>query len=377
MRYRKLGKTNEDVSILGFGCMRFPEIDGRIDEEKTITMLRYAIDNGLNYIDTAYPYHNGQSEVVVGKALKNGYREKVKLATKLPSWLIKNRDDMDRVIKEQLEKLETDYIDFYLIHNLNKNDYKRLKENGLFDFIKKIKKEKLVRYVGFSFHDTFDVFKEIVDDYDWDFAQIQYNYIDEDYQAGNEGLLYARNKGLGIVIMEPLRGGSLVNNLSPEIKVIIRDSKIEKAAPMWAFKFLYNKDEIDVVLSGMSTIEQVIDNLKIADNEGIPNSMTSEEEETLNKLKVEFKSKIKVNCTGCKYCIPCPVGVDIPKCFELLNNSSMFNDIETPKSKYNAFVVSENAQASNCVKCGACEKKCPQHIKIREKLEEVVNTLEN
>ncbi len=224
MRYRKLGKTNEYVSILGFGCMRFPEIDGRIEEEKTITMLRYAIDNGLNYIDTAYPYHNGQSEVVVGKALNNGYRGKVKLATKLPSWLIKNREDMDRVIKEQLEKLETDYIDFYLIHNLNKDDYKRLKENGLFDFIKKIKKEKLVRYVGFSFHDTFDVFKEIVDDYDWDFAQIQHNYIDEDYQAGNEGLLYARNKGLGIIIMEPLRGGSLVNNLSPEIKAIIRDS---------------------------------------------------------------------------------------------------------------------------------------------------------
>ena len=298
--------------------------------------------------------------------LENGYR-------------IYNDDDFKKAMQIQLLKnldFSINEIKDVLTNISNENDLQDYLLEKKLMIEKKIKKEKLVRYVGFSFHDTFDVFKEIVDDYDWDFAQIQHNYIDEDYQAGNEGLLYARNKGLGIIIMEPLRGGSLVNNLSPEIKAIIRDSKIEKTAPMWAFKFLYNKDEIDVVLSGMSTIEQVIDNLKIADNEGIPNSMTSEEEETLNKLKVEFKSKIKVNCTGCKYCIPCPVGVDIPKCFELLNNSSMFNDIETPKSKYNAFVVSENAQASNCVKCGACEKKCPQHIRIREKLEEVVNTLE-
>lgn len=376
MRYRKLGKTNEEVSILGFGCMRFPEIDGKIDEDKTIPMIRYAIDNGLTYIDTAYPYHNGQSEIIVGKALKDGYREKVKLATKLPSWLVKTKEDMDRFIYEQLEKLQTEYIDFYLIHNLNKDDYRKLKENGLFDFIKKIKEEKLVKYVGFSFHDTLDVFKEIIDDYEWDFTQIQHNYIDEEYQAGNEGLAYARNKGLGIVIMEPLRGGALVNNLSESINNIIEGSSVRKTAPEWAFKFLYNKDEIDVVLSGMSTIEQVIDNLRIADNEGISNSMDREEEETLNKLKDEFKSKIKVNCTGCKYCVPCPAGVNIPTCFEMLNNSSMFNDIETAKNKYNAFVISEDGQGSKCIKCGACEKKCPQHIKIREKLEEVVSILE-
>lgn len=376
MRYRKLGKTNEEVSILGFGCMRFPEIDGKIDEDKTIPMIRYAVDNGLTYIDTAYPYHNGQSEIIVGKALKDGYREKVKLATKLPSWLVKSREDMDRFIYEQLEKLETEYIDFYLIHNLNKDDYRKLKENGLFDFIKKIKEEKLVKYVGFSFHDTLDVFKEIIDDYEWDFTQIQHNYIDEEYQAGNEGLAYARNKGLGIVIMEPLRGGALVNNLSESINNIIEGSSVRKTAPEWAFKFLYNKEEIDVVLSGMSTMEQVIDNLRIADIEGIPNSMNKDEEETLNKLKDEFKSKIKVNCTGCKYCVPCPVGVNIPTCFEILNNSSMFNDIETAKNKYNAFVISEDGQGSKCIKCGACEKKCPQHIKIREKLEEVVSILE-
>ena len=374
MKYRKLGKTNEEVSILGFGCMRFPQKDGKIDEDKSLEMIRYAIDNGVNYIDTAYPYHDGESEIFVGKALKDGYREKVKLATKLPSWLINTREDMDKYINEQLEKLQTNVIDFYLIHSLNKKDYKRLRDNGLFDFIEKIKENKLVKYVGFSFHDTLDVFKEIVDDYDWDFTQIQYNYIDEDYQAGREGLLYAAKKGLGIIIMEPLRGGSLVNNLSPGINKIIDNSLVKKTAAEWAFKFLYNKEEISLVLSGMSTLEQVVDNLKITDTQGESNSMTVDEQETINKLRDEFKSKIKVNCTGCKYCIPCPAKVNIPICFELLNSSSMFDSVETTKKDYENFLVKGNEDASKCVECGACEEKCPQHINIIEKLKEVKKT---
>jgi len=371
MKYRKLGKTNEGVSILGFGCMRFPQKDGKIDEDKSLEMIRHAIDNGVNYIDTAYPYHNGESEIFVGKALKGGYREKVNLATKLPSWLINTREDMDKYINEQLEKLQTEQIDFYLIHSLNKNDYKRLRDNGLFSFIEKIKEKKIVKYVGFSFHDTLDVFKEIVDDYDWDFTQIQYNYIDEDYQAGREGLLYAANKGLGIIIMEPLRGGALVNNLSQGINEIIENSPVKKTAVEWAFKFLYNKEEISLVLSGMSTLEQVVDNLKIIDTQGELNSMTIDEEETINKLRQEFKSKIKVNCTGCKYCIPCPAKVNIPICFELLNSSSMFHSVETTKKDYESFLVKGNEDASKCVECGACEEKCPQHINIIEKLKEV------
>lgn len=374
MKYRKLGKTNEEVSILGFGCMRFPQKDGKIDETKSLEMVRHAIDNGVNYIDTAYPYHNGESETFVGKALKDGYREKVKLATKLPSWAVNTRQDMDKYINEQLEKLQTDVIDFYLIHNLNKTDYKRLRDNGLFDFIEKIKEKKLVKHVGFSFHDTLDVFKEIVDDYDWDFTQIQYNYIDEDYQAGSEGLLYAANKGLGIIIMEPLRGGALVNNLSQGINEIIDNSPVKKTAAEWAFKFLYNKEEISLVLSGMSTLEQVVDNLKIADTQGQVNAMTVDEKETINKLRDEFKSKIKVNCTGCKYCIPCPAGVKIPTCFELLNSSSMFDSVEKTKKDYENFLVKGNKDASKCVECGACEEKCPQHISIIEKLKEVKET---
>lgn len=371
MKYRKLGKTGEDVSILGFGCMRFPQQDGKIDEEKSLEMIRYAIDNGVNYIDTAYPYHNGESEIFLGKALKDGYREKIKLATKLPSWAVNTRADMDKFINEQLKKLQTKQIDFYLIHSLNKDDYSRLKENGLFDFIRKIKEQKLVKYVGFSFHDTLDVFKYIIDDYEWDFVQIQYNYIDETYQAGTEGLLYAHNKGLGVVIMEPLRGGSLVNNLSDEINAIINNSSVEKNAVEWAFKFLYDKEEISVVLSGMSSLEQVIDNIKAVDSQGDANSMTKIEKKIIEDLSKEFKSKIKVNCTGCKYCLPCPKGVQIPLCFELLNSSSMFNDTKKAKDMYHGFLVSEGSDASNCVECGACEQKCPQHINIVEKLKDV------
>lgn len=371
MKYRKLGKTGEDVSILGFGCMRFPQQDGKIDEEKSLEMIRYAIDNGVNYIDTAYPYHNGESEIFLGKALKDGYREKIKLATKLPSWAVNTRADMDKFINEQLKKLQTKQIDFYLIHSLNKDDYSRLKENGLFDFIRKIKEQKLVKYVGFSFHDTLDVFKYIIDDYEWDFVQIQYNYIDETYQAGTEGLLYAHNKGLGVVIMEPLRGGSLVNNLSDEINAIINNSSVEKNAVEWAFKFLYDKEEISVVLSGMSSLEQVIDNIKAVDSQGDSNSMTKIEKQIIEDLSKEFKSKIKVNCTGCKYCLPCPKGVQIPLCFELLNSSSMFNDTKKAKDMYHGFLVSEGSDASNCVECGACEQKCPQHINIVEKLKDV------
>lgn len=373
MRYRKLGKTNEEVSILGFGCMRFPQIEGKIDEKESTKMIRHAVDNGVNYIDTAYIYHDGESEAFVGRALSEGYRDKVKLATKLPTWLVKSREDMDKYLKEQLERLQTSYIDFYLVHNLNVETYETIKEYGLFEFLDKIKKEKLVKHIGFSFHDTIGLYKEIVDDYDWDFTQIQYNYIDEDYQAGTEGLLYAASKNLGVVIMEPLRGGALVNNLSKGIEYIIENSKIKKTPAEWAFKFLYNKEDIGVVLSGMSTMEQVIDNLKIADTQGIENSMSPEEKETLDKLRDEFKSKIKVNCTGCKYCIPCPVNVSIPNCFELLNNTSMFDNVSVSKEIYNNILVKEGNDVSRCVECGKCEVKCPQHIKIREVLKEVEN----
>lgn len=374
MEYRKFGKTNEEISILGFGCMRFPQVDGKIDEKETMKMVRYAIDNGVNYIDTAYPYHNGESELVVGRILKDGYRKKVKLATKLPSWKIEKREDMDKMLEEQLKKLQTDYIDFYLVHALDKELWDNLVKNNIFNFLDSIKKSGKVRHVGFSFHDKLEVFKEIIDAYDWEFTQIQYNYLDEDYQAGTQGLEYASSKGMGVIIMEPLRGGKLVNELSDDILDIMNKSQANKSPAAWAFKFLYNRDEVGVVLSGMSTMDQVIENIRICDEEGKSNTMTPDEINTIEKLRDTFKSKIKVNCTACGYCMPCPKGVDIPKCFELLNSAAMFNTVEYIKNNVYKHIISENKDASNCVECGSCESVCPQHIQIIKMLKEVKET---
>lgn len=374
MRYREFGKTGEKISILGFGCMRFPQIDGKIDEEKTIEMVRYAIDNGVNYIDTAYPYHNGESEIVVGKILKDGYRERVNLATKLPSWEINSREDMDKYFNEQLKKLQTEQIDFYLIHALDKGLWENLVENNIFDFLNEIKKSKKVRYVGFSFHDKYEVFKEIIDSYDWDFTQIQYNYLDEEYQAGTKGLEYASKKDMGVIIMEPLRGGKLANNLPNDILEIINKSDSKKSPAQWAFKFLYNKPEIGIVLSGMSNMEQVIDNIRICNEDGVADSMNLENEKVIEALRDTLKSKIKINCTDCKYCMPCPNGVNIPACFECLNNSSMFNDIEGIKNNMYKYLIEQDVDASKCIECGKCEKSCPQHIDIINKLKKVKET---
>ncbi|WP_373599375.1 aldo/keto reductase [Paraclostridium bifermentans] len=374
MRYRKFGKTNENISILGFGCMRFPEIDGKIDKQQAKNMVRYAIDNGLNYIDTAYPYHKGESEIVVGEILKDGYRNKVKLATKLPSWNIKSREDMDKYLNEQLEKLQTDYIDFYLVHALDESLWKNLVDNDILDFLDEIKRNGKVKYVGFSFHDNYEVFENIIDSYNWDFTQIQYNYIDEEYQAGTKGLKYAHEKGLGIIIMEPLRGGKLAKGLSKDILDILSNSEYNKTPAQWAFKFLYDKEEVGIVLSGMSSMQDVIENINTCDIHGKSNSMNKEEEYTINELKNKFKSKIKVNCTACKYCLPCPNDVNIPMCFEALNNASMFDDIEPVKNNMYEYLINKNSDASRCIECKKCEKVCPQHIDIVNKLKDVKET---
>lgn len=376
MQYKLFGKTNEEVSRLGFGCMRFHTKKGysrKIDEEIAIKQVRYAIDNGVNYIDTAYNYHGGESEKLVAKVLKDGYREKVKLATKLPSWLIKSREDMDKYLNEQLEKLETDHIDFYLLHTLNKKLWNTLKENDVFDFLESIVKDGRVKHVGFSFHDELSLFKEIVDSYDWDFCQIQYNYLDENYQAGKEGLKYAKAKGLGVVIMEPLRGGNLSKQVPDDIKAIWDKADVKRSPAEWALKFIFNHPEVDVVLSGMNEMEHIEENIRNA-SETTPNSLTDKEIQLIENVKELYKSKIKVGCTKCAYCMPCPKGVDIPACFSLYNESSMF-DFDMAKLEYSKFVKKEN-KASVCIECGQCEEKCPQHLNIREKLKEVAELFE-
>lgn len=372
MLYRNYGKTNEKVSALGFGCMRFPTINGKINEEVATKMLRHAIDSGVTYVDTAYPYHNGTSEDFVGRVLKDGYREKVLLATKLPSWLIKSREDMDKYINEQLNRLQTDHIDFYLVHALNADYFSNLKKLGLFEFLDSIKKSGKVKHLGFSFHDKLEVFKEIVDSYDWEFCQIQYNFLDLEYQAGNEGLQYAYDKGLGVAIMEPLRGGKLVTNIPNDIQALWDKASVKRTPVEWALRFLWDDPRIGVVLSGMSTMEQVTDNISIAEK-GEINSLTSEEKLLISQVREKYLSKIKVNCTDCKYCMPCAVGVNIPRNFELLNNSSLFEDVEGTKKFYHS-MLKETEKADKCIECGRCETVCPQHIEIRKMLKETTAT---
>ena len=377
MLYRKFGQTAEKVSILGFGCMRFPTIgddDSRIDEERAAKMLRYAIDRGVNYIDTAYPYHRGMSEPFVGKVLEGGYREKVYLATKLPSWLVKSREDMDRYLDEQLERLRTDYIDFYLVHGLNRDFWESVKKNGIFDFLDSALRDGRIRYAGFSFHDDLEVFKEIVDSYPWTFCQIQFNYMDEDYQAGKEGLMYAASKNLGIVVMEPLRGGSLVSSVPPEVQEVWDSAKTVRSPAEWGFRYLWDYPEISVVLSGMSDLEQVKENVRVADD-GFPNSLNEAEKAVIARAREIYESRMRVRCTGCRYCMPCPEGVNIPQNFKHLNNAAMFDDPAGARKTYRV-LVPRDRWASNCTECGQCEEKCPQKIPIRKMLKEVVSLFE-
>lgn len=381
MLYRDFGKTGEKVSVLGFGCMRLPVIGDditNIDEENALNMVRYAIDHGVNFIDTAYPYHGlsmehgGQSEPFVARTLNNGYREKVKIATKLPSWAIRKREDMDKFLNDQLERLETDYIDFYMVHGINETYWKNLKELGFEEFLDQAIADGRIKYAGFSFHDRLELFKEIVDYYDWSFCLIQYNYLDDDYQAGKEGLEYAYEKGLGIAVMEPLRGGQLAANIPQEVQEAFDQADVARSPAEWALRWVWNHPEVAVVLSGMSTMDQVKENLKVAE-EAQPNLLTDKELNIINQAKSVFKEKLEIDCTGCGYCLPCPAGVDIPENFARYNDYYLFGSPETKEEyqfHFEAFIM-EDKRASSCIECGNCEEHCPQGINIIQELKKV------
>jgi uncharacterized protein len=373
MLYRKMNTVEFDLSILGFGCMRLPVTkDGNIDEKQATEMLRYAIDHGVNYVDTAYPYHRGESEPFLGRALQGGYREKVYLATKLPSWLIKSRADMDHYLNEQLKRLQTDHIDFYLVHGLMKPFWENLRSLGVTDFLDDALADGRINYAGFSFHDELALFKEIVDSYDWTFCQIQYNFMDEQNQAGTEGLMYAADHGLGIVVMEPLRGGMLAKDI-PSINQIWKKAPVQQSLSEWALRWVWNHPEVNVVLSGMSSFEQVEQNVACAEN-GFPNSISQEELNLFGEAETEYKRRIKVPCTGCRYCMPCPSNVSIPECFEMYNQGCMFDAPEVAGVNYGflgGMLSGIPGFASQCQECGDCEKKCPQGIPIREQLKKV------
>ena len=306
MLYRRMPQNGDELSILGFGCMRLPVKDGKIDEPRAIGQIRYAIDQGVNYVDTAWPYHAGESETVLGKALRDGYRNRVKLATKLPSWMIKSREDMDRFLAAQLEKLGTDQIDYYLVHALDGKLWDNVERLGVLEFLDQAKKDGRIVNAGFSFHGLAGDFTRIVDAYPWVFCQIQYNYLDEEYQAGTEGLEYAAAKGLGVIVMEPLRGGNLgLPTPPPAVAAIWNEAKVRRTPAEWALRWVWNRPEVTVVLSGMNEEEQIQENLAIA-NTAHANALTEEELELVERVGRKYRELMKVGCTGCGYCMPCP-----------------------------------------------------------------------
>jgi predicted aldo/keto reductase-like oxidoreductase len=368
MKYRPFGKLDFKGSALGFGAMRLPVIDGnqgKINEPEAVKMIRYAIDHGVNYVDTAWPYHEGQSEGVVGKALQDGYREKVKLATKLPARAVQTAADFDRFLNEQLKRLQTDHLDFYLLHGLNKRTWPKVRDLDVFTWAEKTIRDGRFGYLGFSFHDEFEVFQEIVDAYErWTFCQIQYNFMDTEYQAGTKGLQYAADKGLAVVIMEPIRGGLLAKQ-PPESVVKIWASGSKKRSPAeWALQWVWNHPEVSMVLSGMTTMEQVIENVEAADRSK-PNNLTEEELSLISQVREEYGKKSPIPCTKCKYCLPCPNEVNIPGILGLYNDAMMYEDPKRMQRLYQ-IRIQEGERADQCLECKECEELCPQGIAISE-----------
>ena len=367
MQYRTFGKLDWRPSALGFGAMRLPVLDddsGKIDEAEATRMLRYAIDHGVNYVDTAYLYHKGTSEVFLGRALQDGYRERVKLATKLPSWLIKAPEDLDRYLNEQLERLQTDHIDFYLLHGLNEKNWPKLRDVNVLRWAEGAMADGRIHHLGFSFHDRYEVFQEIVDAYDrWTFCQIMYNYMDEEHQAGTRGLEYAADKGLAVVVMEPIRGGQLAKTVSQPIQELWDTAPRKRTPADWALQWVWNHPKVSVVLSGMSTMEHVRQNVVSASQSG-PGALTEDELALVARVRDKYRDLCPIPCTDCKYCLPCPSGVNIPRIFEIYNEAMIYNDLRGGRMRYGW--LEEGERANLCTECGQCLELCPQQIEIPE-----------
>ena len=376
MHYRK-DKYGNDLSILGFGCMRFPQKQGKIDMAQTEQQLLAAYRGGVNYFDTAYIYPG--SEAALGTILeKNQLREKVYIATKLPHYLVKKPEDLDKIFNEELKRLRTDYIDYYLMHMLNDPDaWERMKGLGIEAWLEEKKASGAIRQVGFSYHGNSSVFCQVVDCYDWDFCQIQYNYMDEHSQAGRKGLNHAHEKGLPVIIMEPLRGGRLVNLLPDSARKLMASYEKTYTPAEWSFRWLWNQPEVTVVLSGMNSMEMVEENMATAST-AKAGDLTEQDDAMLKQVVGAIMADMKVGCTGCGYCMPCPKGVDIPGTFSAYNRRYTDNWFTAMKEYFMCTTLRPNsAAASNCVECGKCEKHCPQAIPIRKELKNARKVLEN
>ena len=368
MEYREMKNIVAKTSLLGFGCMRFPtNPDGSINEELAFQMFDEAYESGVNYYDTAYPYHGGQSEIVTGKALDRYPRDSYYLATKMPMWEIKTLDDAKRIFEEQLEKLHKDYVDFYLLHALNKDRWHQILDLKILDYCEELKAAGKIRYIGFSFHDDFDAFKEIIEGYDkWDFCQIQLNYMDKDTQATTKGVELAESLGIPMVIMEPVKGGSLAA-LPQEITDMFRKAQPEWSTPSWALRYVASFPNVKVILSGMSNMEHVKDNIKTFTDY---RDLTDAEQQVIVEVADALRARVQNGCTRCRYCMPCPAGVNIPRNFAMWNEYHIYENKNDAKWGWTK-EIPESEKAKNCIKCGKCEKACPQKISIRADLERV------
>lgn len=371
-------KNGDELSILGFGCMRFPTKSGAIDETRAIQMIRNAIENGVNYFDTAYIYHAGKSESLLGKALEDGYRERVYVATKLPPYMVNKLDNAKKIVSTQLSRLRTDHIDYYLLHMLTDLAmYKKMESLGVMEYLEELKRDGTIGNIGFSFHGSKQDFEQIIKSYPWDFCQIQYNYLDENNQATKSGLMLAHEMSIPVIVMEPLRGGKLVTGLPKSVMKAFEEYDSKKSPAEWGLRWIWNHKEVNVVLSGMSDENQVAENIKIA-GDARENSLTENELEVFNRVKKIMNEKIKVPCTACAYCMPCPHGVNIPGCFASYNEKYLLDD-KMYKIKYAqtlGAMSSTPAYASQCKECGKCELHCPQKIEIRKELKNVSREME-
>lgn len=371
MELRTMDKLGIQTSLLGFGCMRFPTTaDGKIDEVRAQKMLDEAYAAGVNYYDTAWPYHGGESEPFVGRAMKKYPRESFYFATKLPCWDVKVREDATRIFYEQLAHLQSDYVDFYLLHALNRDRFREMRDLGVIDDMVELQKQGKIRYLGFSFHDGYEAFEEILTYRDWDFCQIQYNYMDTAEQAGDKGYALCEERNVPIIIMEPIKGGALAS-FAPEVEDMFRRVRPDKSIASWALRWVAGKPQVKVVLSGMSSEEQLADNLKTF---GQFEPLSEKESKTVETVVAEIRSRIKNGCTACRYCMPCPFGVNIPKNFSVWNEFGMYNNSGSAKWHYFKEMKDEE-RADKCMSCGACEEVCPQKLPIREHLAQITELM--
>ena len=376
MQYRDFGQIDFKPSALGFGAMRLPvltDADGkpdfkRIDYPLATEMLHKAVDAGVNYVDTAWMYHEDTSEVWLGEALKGGYRERVKIATKMPVWNVEKPSDFDRILGTQLERLQVDHVDFYLLHGLDAGHWQAVLEHGQLASAERALADGRIGHLGFSFHDAYEEFETILAATDlWEFVQIQYNYMDEEYQAGRKGLELAAGKGLGVIVMEPVRGGALARNLPPQVQAVWDEAPVKRSPAEWALQWVWNHPEVSFLLSGMSTMEHVEDNLSFADRSR-PGLLTRDELALVARVRDLYRELSPIPCTSCRYCMPCPQGVAIPDVLELYNDAHMYDNLQRQQMAYRVF-FSDNERADSCTACGECVDKCPQGIDVPAWLE--------